>query len=214
MSREKKMKCIEWSLFAAFALCILFAMNQTAERAKPIRESVLRLHILADSDDPKAQQEKLQVRDAVLAATETIVPKGSDRNEAEQIITENLDRFTDTANQTLETLGVTYRATASVEDHYFPTRDYGGVSLPAGTYRSLVVRLGKAEGRNWWCVLFPPLCYNGENIEANNETKEVLKSTLPEEEYQIITEPNSEEVKVKFRCLELFGTAKHLFGLD
>lgn len=204
---------LEAALLIAFVLTVCLAMVRSAERAKPIRDSVLRLHILADSDEEQAQQTKLIVRDAVLTASDGLLAEAGRADSAEELVRQHLTVFEQAANASLEEQGAPYRASVSLEDHYFPTRSYGGISLPAGTYRSLVIRLGRGEGRNWWCVMFPPLCYNGEDVEANAATAAILQQSLPEEEYRILTE-DAGGVKVKFRLLELFGSAAHALGLD
>lgn len=193
------------SLAIGFVLTAGLTVAGIYRDAQPIRESVVRLHIMADSDTDEAQAIKLQVRNAVIDSTGDIFGTETDPEAARERVRENLNRFEEIANAKLQELGAPYTARASYEPHYFPTRTYGALSLPAGEYDSLVIRLGSGEGKNWWCVMFPPLCYDGEEVEAEQESLDILRQNLPAEEYDVLTG----ETVVKFKLLEFFGSLFH-----
>ena len=119
-----------------------------------------------------------------------------------------LDDFQKIANEVISKNGFNYSAKVQIGNFAFPTKTYGDISLPAGYYDALKVELGKAEGKNWWCVMFPSLCF----VDINNgivpeESKEELQSSLLEEDYNLISSNNS-EYKLKFKIVELFENSK------
>ena len=123
-----------------------------------VYSSVVRLHVVADSDLPEAQSVKLEVRDRVLEEVSALLEGVSDAGEAMRVLAANIAQTRSAANACLEALGVSYRARVELGREDFPTKSYGAVRLPAGNYLSLRVILGRGEGKNWWCVLFPQLC--------------------------------------------------------
>ncbi len=122
------------------------------------QEAPLRLHILANSDDDADQQIKMEVRDAVLLATQEGIEACDNEADAEEYVCDNLEIIEETANAVLEENGVAYRAHAEIGTFRFPERTYQDVTYPEGDYRALRIVLGEGEGHNWWCVMFPPLC--------------------------------------------------------
>ena len=153
---DKKIFRICVSLFAAALILLPFIGYFTANRQ--VREDVVRLHVLADSNTEADQLVKLKVRDAILENAATLFGAAEDAKDAKAQIGSNLDLLAQTANSVLEEEGVPYRATAQLTYEYFDTRAYGELTLPAGRYAALKIVLGSGEGQNWWCVVFPPLC--------------------------------------------------------
>ncbi len=145
------------ALLLAAALTLAPVMDYRAA-CEELRGDVIRLHILADSDAPAAQEIKLQVRDALLARAGTLLAGGNTAEEALCLLEKNLPAIAETANETLRSRGCAYTAKAELTEEYFSTRAYGDLTLPAGKYAALRVTLGGGEGQNWWCVMFPPLC--------------------------------------------------------
>lgn len=136
-------------------LCaLLIALSVAAAQGVP---PVFRLHVIANSDSERDQAVKLQVRDAIIQALGEM-DGAEDREQAEAYAAGHLDELTDTANRVLAENGAGYKAEAEIGTFEFPDKEYGGVTFPAGEYRALRITLGQAEGQNWWCVLFPPLC--------------------------------------------------------
>ncbi len=123
-----------------------------------IANGLLRLHVLANSNTSHDQQIKLLVRDAVLEFCEPILKNADDRNEVYEIMNENMQTLANIAQKTLWDLGENRSVSVSLKEEYYPTRDYTDFSLPAGGYLGLRVIIGEGEGKNWWCVVFPPMC--------------------------------------------------------
>ena len=132
-----------------------------------IYDNTIRLHVLANSDSEHDQSVKLAVRDAVLSEMETLLACAENPDDAVTVLSENLDRIRELCNETLASLGENLTATVILSEEKYPTRNYEAMSLPAGVYKSLRIKIGAAEGQNWWCVAFPPLC-----LGAASETVE------------------------------------------
>lgn len=151
-----KIKCL--ALF-----CSCFLLMTVADRFLPGTEarvygSVIRLHVLAESDGEYDQSVKLSVRDAILSECADLFGESESREEAELLLASGLDRIKTVADRTLSELGAPYTAEVLLGNEDYPERVYDGFSLPAGNYLSLRVVLGTGGGQNWWCILFPPLC--------------------------------------------------------
>ena len=164
-------------------------------------QNVLRLHVVANSDSPADQEVKLKVRDAVLEEAARWYGDAATMEEANFALCTHLESITQAANKALAENGSPHTARAQVTDLYFPTRDYEGFSLPAGTYRSLQVTIGAGEGKNWWCVVFPALC-----LPAAQDREDVL-ALLPQQEQDIVSHPA--EYQVEFKLVELFEELRH-----
>lgn len=122
------------------------------------KPSPFRLHVIANSDSEQDQQIKLIVRDSVLNATKKEILECQNASEAEEYIRTNMQTILSAANKALNESGADYIATAEVGEYDFPEKTYSGVTYKEGSYHALRINLGKAEGHNWWCVMFPPLC--------------------------------------------------------
>ena len=206
-------------IFALVLICQLAVTVLPVNGEEAIYDKILRLHVLANSDTDTDQSLKLEVRDAVLAELENVYAKSgvSDVESAEAAVQENSDRLISAAEAAILQRGFDYTVTLEVCDEYYPTREYESVTLPAGTYRSVKVKIGAAEGKNWWCVLFPELCLSsaarektegGAYVYEENGEKFIAAGFTPSE-LRIITDSNDGKIKVKFRVLEILG---ELFG--
>lgn len=196
------MKLVEKALILAFLLTVLFSFTGLAGMSEDIPNHVLRLHVLANSDSQEDQSLKLAVRDRILAESKGIFSGVHTKEEAEKAVQENLDRLEAAAQDEVWDQGYSYPVTIELENIYFSTRYYEDVTLPAGRYDALRVRIGKAEGHNWWCVLFPSLCVPAAGDGA--ELDDVLSASqmdLVENGYEI-----------KFKSLELYEQAKEWFA--
>ena len=182
-----------WELSALIALCACLLTGLWAQgKQSAIAGSLVRLHVLAVSDEAEEQAVKLRVRDAVL---QYLAPKLSDVKTAEQaeaVLASSLDEIRAAAETAAEGRAVR----VSLSDERYPTRDYEGFALPAGRYRSLRVVLGEGEGRNWWCVVFPPVCLAAAQREA-------VRPVMRPEDYALIT--REEGWQLRFRIVELWG---------
>lgn len=136
---------------------LLGALSLVSDRQR-LQDDIIRLHVVGASNGDADQAVKLQVKDAVTAALEERLAQLPDAQAAHAYLRAHLAQIGDIANATLAAAGVTDRAVVTLEEEAFPTRQYDTFALPAGVYRSLRIRIGEAEGRNWWCVVFPGLC--------------------------------------------------------
>lgn len=163
---------------------------------KALAERLVRLHVVASSDSPEDQAVKLRVRDAVLAQAGLWLEGVEDRQQALEILHAHLPEL---ARIGAETAGEGVAVTASLErEAWFPTKEYGDFALPAGNYTALRITLGEGEGRNWWCVVFPPLC-----LGAVSETAAERAGSFSDGQLRLIT-GESEGYVVKFRAMELW----------
>lgn len=157
---EKKFsrRAAELSLFFGLLCAVFLSMAHFDAACDDLRGNVLRLHIIANSDSEADQAVKLAVRDRILKETSKIFGEGTTLAEAEKLAVENLGKITKCANSVLAENGFGYTAESELGNSYFETREYETFTLPAGNYRSLIVKLGNGEGKNWWCVVFPAVC--------------------------------------------------------
>lgn len=171
-----------------------------------ISDSVFRLHVIANSDSDEDQALKLKVRDSLLEYMNSLCSSTSSKEEAMRIANEHIDDFTKIAQDVIAQNGYDYSVDVSVGSCDFPTKEYGDVSLPAGTYDALRVKIGSASGHNWWCVLFPPLCFvDVSSGIVPDESKEILHDTMSDEEYDLVTSSDSDsELTFKFKLVEFF----------
>ena len=177
-------------LFAAF---LVAAFPVSGEES--IYRDVIRLHVLAASDSTEDQNDKIAVRDAILSEYGDLFRGFSDRAGAEAAITPELrEKIGETARKTLAERGCVAPVSVSLSEEDYPTRDYGDFSLPAGRYLSLRVVIGEGKGKNWWCVLFPPLC-TAASVDG-------VPLGWSDAEYRLVTEGKK---SVRFKTLELFS---------
>ena len=171
-----------------------------------ISDSVFRLHVIANSDSDEDQALKLKVRDSLLEYMNSLCSSTSSKEEAMRIANEHIDDFTKIAQDVIAQNGYDYSVDVSVGSCDFPTKEYGDVSLPAGTYDALRVKIGSARGHTWWCVMFPPLCFvDVSSGIVPDESKEILHDTMSDEEYDLVTSSDSDsELTFKFKLVEFF----------
>lgn len=167
-------------------------------RLDRLRGNVLRLHILADSDSDEDQRLKLMVRDALLGSG--IFSSAESLLEAEIIAEERLDDITDIAEEVLRGNGCDDKVTAEIADVDFDDRVYGGLTMPGGRYRALRIKIGKAEGHNWWCVMYPPLCLpaaceDGREEASVTEDEDEAEVFFTDEELDILKKPKKYKVR-------------------
>lgn len=170
-----------------------------------LEDRILRLHILAAGDDTASQEIKLHVRDAVLAHIRDAVADAGTAKDAEAALTPLLPQIVSVADETLEACGVSYRATAEITTEFFPIKQYGSLLLPPGEYRALRIVLDEGAGKNWWCMLYPSLCFT-EGITATlpEEEKEELQGLLSEEEFDTLFSVEEKKPVFRFKLVELW----------
>jgi len=161
---------------------------KTSQVQEELAKEVFRFHVLANSDSDVDQEVKLKVRDAVLSYMKESMDEGESAERTKAWAKEHLKELDETANAVLAENGFSYKAVSSVETCYFPEKRYGDITFPEGNYEALRIELGKAGGHNWWCVLYPNLCFiDSACAVVSEEGKEELESVLDEEEYEMIT---------------------------
>lgn len=190
-----------WELSLLIALCVsLLAGTWAQAQQEEISSGLVRLHVIAHSDDKAEQELKLRVRDEVLDYLEPLLRDAGSPEKAQSIITANLDGIALAAQSVSEGRKVQVR----LGEEYYPTRDYGDFSLPAGRYTSLRVILGSGAGHNWWCVVFPPLCVSAaERREALDTMSDNVRG---------IIDGGSDSPAIRFRILELWGEFLEIIG--
>lgn len=153
-----KYKRIIRAVTGGLVLCLLCSIFGIYGQAQGVRDSVVRLHILANSDSTADQTVKLQVRDALTEATAGWLDQATTQEEALTLAKEQLPRLQTVAQQTVQAAGADYPVKVELNRVYFTTRQYDTLTLPAGMYDAVQVTLGEGKGQNWWCVAFPPFC--------------------------------------------------------
>lgn len=171
-------------------------------RQDALARKVVRLHVVANSDSESDQALKLQVRDAVLDEAEPLL-RGKDRAESLETLQNALPELGQAAADTVARAGYDYPVRLSVEDAWFPTKEYDDFALPAGTYTALRIELGEAKGKNWWCVVFPPLC-------LGSVTEQAAEAGFTEDELGLIT-GETEGYVIRFKVMEWWEEFKRLF---
>ena len=169
---------------------------------REVYDTVVRLHVLANSDTEEDQALKLQVRDGVLEAAAPLVEGCTTQAEAVEALTAHLTELEAAASAVISSEGYDYPVTVLLGEEDYPTRTYESCAFPAGTYVSLRVCIGEAEGQNWWCCLFPPLCLSAATAKQDNEDA-FIQVGLTKDQYGIITETGKTKYKVRFKLLEV-----------
>jgi len=168
-----------------------------------IYDSVIRLHVLANSDTAEDQALKLQVRDAILEVTSPLVVDCTDQMEAKQKLEAHRGDLEAVARRVIASNGYTYPVTIEFDTENYPRRTYDSFCFPAGNYLSMRVCIGDAEGQNWWCCLFPPLCLGTSSVSSEEAEDAFVDAGLTPSQYKIITESEKPVYKVRFKLLEI-----------
>ena len=198
-AHSRKLHVLEIALL--LGLAIFFVTGGVALRTQDqLAEKVVRLHILANSDSEEDQALKLQVRDVVLARATEILEQSADRQEAEARLRGQLLELEHLAAEEIRAEGYDYPVTVELTDTPFPTREYDGFTLPAGEYLALRVVIGAGEGHNWWCVMYPNMCFRDNTYEVVGEDeKEQMYQVFTLYQYKKLIE--SEDKQIRFRYL-------------
>ena len=194
---SSKLRLWEAALLLAFGLTLTVGVWASASESA-LADRVLRLHVIANSDSDSDQARKLLVRDAVLARAAQILDGVSDRQSAEAALAPRLDELARAGEEALARTGTPDSVTVTLADQWFPTKEYDGFSLPAGQYRALKVTIGEGKGRNWWCVVFPPLCLAS---VSERGVPSAAEGVLSEDQIALITGQDGGYV-LKFRLIE------------
>ena len=204
--KNQKIRNLILLAFLLFLYVFVSAQSYVTAVSSNLSEAVFRLHVIANSDSEEDQSLKLKVRDALLQYMNNICSNCTTKEEAISIAVEHKDDFQKIAEQTITDNGYNYSVKININNFYFPTKNYGDISLPAGMYDALRVEIGEAKGQNWWCVMFPSLCFiDISSGVVDDEAKESLQENLEEESYTIISDDTKSDVKLKFKIIEFFA---------
>lgn len=199
MRIKKAVCCI--TFYIAVLLLILTGIQYIKrwQLQQEIAAKVLRFHVLANSDREADQQLKLKVRDAIGDLLREELCRADDREACEEIIAANLDKITSTAADVIASEGYDYPVEAFVKTVDFPVKTYGSYTFPAGRYEALEVMIGEGSGHNWWCVMYPNMCFAGSMYEVvEEEAGESLKEVLSEEEYEAVAASGDYRIRFKY----------------
>ncbi len=163
-----------------------------------IAGEIFRLHVIANSDTQKDQELKLEVKNRVVDFLEETVGETHSAEETKEAVLTHLAQIEEEARDTVEEKGYDYPVQAVVEKTYFPEKTYGDCTFPAGEYEALIIRIGDAKGKNWWCVLYPSLCFLDDTYAVvTEEKKEELQKVLTREEFLEVMQSPQEKKKVR-----------------
>lgn len=200
----KKYKIALLILCAGILLCPITSHLTVKEVTMPLAKEVLRLHVLANSNSDEDQTLKLKVKSAIVDALDPIMSDTTQKAEACDWVSAHMDELESIAAEVIANEGYTYPVSVSCETVWFPDKTYGDMTFPSGYYDALRVLIGEADGQNWWCVLYPPLCFVDLTYGVvPDESKEKLETVLDEDDYNSLFDTNSKPV-VRFRIVEWF----------
>ena len=204
--KNSKVKMVIILTFLLFIYTTVCAISYAQNISTDIANSVFRLHVIANSDSQKDQNLKYIVRDNLLKYMNELCVNCKSKEEAINLVNENKNQFKTIALDTIREQGYNYDVNINVGNFEFPTKYYGDISLPAGYYDALRVEIGEAKGQNWWCVMFPPLCFvDISSGVVPEESKELLENNLSEEEFALVSENSDAQIQFKFKLLEFFN---------
>ena len=205
MKQRKELVLSISCLFLAFLLTMIWVRQRDENLAAKISPEILRFHVLANSNSNEDQQLKLEVKSLLIDTINQGLPADAGKEETCTYIQEHQSELEQTAETYMKHAGYDYPASVSLANCYFPTKAYGDVVLPCGNYDAAEVVIGSGRGRNWWCVLYPQLCFvNASYGVVPEESKELLKNVLTPEEYLAILDNRNTkfQVQVRFRLLD------------
>lgn len=204
--KNPKVKMVIILSFLLFIYTSICAITYGQNVSTDIANSVFRLHVLANSDSKEDQALKYKVRDSLLNYMNKICENCNSKEDAIILVEKNKETFKEIALDTIKSEGYTYDVNINIGNFEFPTKNYGDISLPAGFYDALRVEIGEAKGQNWWCVMFPPLCFvDISSGIVSDESKELMEDNLTEEEFALVSKDSSNDIKFKFKLLEFLG---------
>ena len=193
------------TIIAILCCLLLFLGLMPVHGESEIYDSVLRLHVLANSDSEEDQALKLKVRDAILAKSEALFSSAASREEAINIVNESIELLEAEARRVIADEGYSYPVSIEFGEEVYPTKNYESFCFPSGSYLSLRIIIGDGEGQNWWCVLFPPMCLSAASKTAPEDS--FISVGLNKEQYGIITETKNPTYNVRFKVLEVIEEA-------
>ena len=203
---QKKRKYEIFAIACILGMVMYIAGNkwssqaQAADYQNHMAQEILRFHVIANRDSEEDQTLKMKVKEGVVSYVSTLTQVGDDLESTKYIISLYMEEIKKEAQRIIEQEGYSYEVEVELTESYFPVKSYGEAVFPAGVYQALKIEIGKAEGKNWWCVLYPNLCFVDSAYGVLEEDqKEMLKEVLTEEEYESIFQADSEDIKISFK---------------
>ncbi len=203
---KKDKKIIIISLLCGLLITVLVSVSAYAKKvSSDISSSVIRFHVLANSDEDFDQQLKLCVRDEILKSMSEDMNGCTNREDAEEYLKSHIDEITSVAKKVIAEKGYDYDVHTTLSTEHYPIRYYNNAVFPEGDYESLRVIIGSGEGHNWWCVMYPPLCLNGDAVGYEDDN--MLKKVLSDESYEVVVLSEDNTVpKMKFKVVEWWAS--------
>ena len=187
------------SVLIALIICVSTSIVGFEAKCDDLRNNVLRLHILANSDSEQDQNLKLLVRDAILHSDTVNFETCTNLEQAKSQAKKSITKIRDIAEDTINLNGYDYDVTVSIDESYFDTRVYDDFTMPAGVYDAVIVKIGRAEGKNWWCVMFPALCLPTSDCEN-------LSNYVKNDSAEIALQP--QKFQIRFKTVEIYQQIK------
>ena len=200
---RSKLKTTLLLMFLLFVYVLIAASSYTKAVCTDIANNVFRLHVIANSDSEEDQNLKYIVRDSILSYVNGILENINNKEDVVLTINNHIDEIKSIAQQAVYNEGFTYDVEIEVGNFKFPTKTYGNISFPPGLYDALRVKIGNASGKNWWCVMFPPLCFvDVSSGIVPEDSKELMESNLSSEDYALVSSSKN-TTKIKFKVVEV-----------
>ena len=214
---NRKYLAIISTLLTFIILMGFLGLRDIYKNREAYSNNLIRLHVIANSDSPEDQDLKEKVRDRIIGEIHNRFDTSQlSIKESRELIKESLDEIEYIAKEEIKDLGKDYDVKVLFGKHVFPTKNYGAITLPAGEYESVRVVIGNGVGENWWCVMFPPLCFiDITNGITDTRTKDELRKVLTEEEFNMILASRSEEqtpIRLKFKVVEMIESSRLRFA--
>lgn len=201
MKRKQSLLTLLLILLLAGAVRLLLTADRAAEAVREdLSSHILRFHVLANSDSEEDQALKLSVKEAVLSYLEEALPAEADLEATKAFIASHEDELRSVSLSVIRGAGYSYDVTILLEPWYFPTKTYGDLTFPCGTYDALRILIGEGEGKNWWCVLYPSLCFvDGTCAVVPEGSRNQLKTVLDEDTYETL---EGKRPRIRFRLFD------------
>ncbi|HHZ06921.1 MAG TPA: stage II sporulation protein R [Clostridiales bacterium] len=200
------MKLLIKSICMAFVITALFSQTYFSAQCEDMSDRLLRLHILANSDSQEDQGLKLDVRDKILQECSSLFENTNSKKQAEQLTQDNIDHILSVAQGYVYERGYDYKVQGGLVNMPFNTRTYDSLTIPSGTYDALRITIGEGEGKNWWCVMFPPMCFSA------GECSDEVDTALNDEQVDMVE--NGDKYEYKFKTVEIFNDVVNFFNGD
>lgn len=205
-----KLKRLFIILFLLFFYILISAFFYVDAVSSDISNSVFRLHVIANSDSKEDQELKYKVRDKVLEYMNLISKNCTSKEDVINLAKTHQEEFKNIAQNVIKENGYNYNVNIYIGKYDFPTKTYGDISFPAGNYDCLRIEIGESQGQNWWCVMFPPLCFvDVTSGIVPEDSKSLMQNNLTDEEYSIISDNHSPDIQIKFGLIEMFNNFKN-----